>query len=245
MRYILFALLIISAFPIFAMENTIRFGPAVDIRNNHRLFNTAYRFDENEIYQLKPTGYMKWDQFMVNDKGLQYSFYKSLPFEVFVNGNLHGENYESTSIAKRRPTVFAGGGIRIYPLSIFSLWDLEGKSNGQMTQILLQAPVQKGPWIFFPTLGYTLYSENYAQYYYGVSANESSAQLPSYVLEKGQDSFFNFKLFYQALERWQIYTMTEYRSFHKDIENSPTVNNKSLYTLNLGLVYKFYSTTLD
>ena len=221
-----------------AFENTIRFGPALIFSNDNRQYNT-----EETTFKIFGTGYMRWNDFWVNDRGLVYSPYNTKTLELFINGNIHGENYESlevASISNRRPTIFAGGGLRFYPLTIFTLFDLENKSQGQLTRIQLQALHIKGPWIIFPTLAYTIYDENYSQYYFGVKPQESSLVVPSYQLNGGHDMFFNFRLFYQIFERWQIYLMAEYLNLSQDIENSPTVSNQSVKTGQLGFIYKFY-----
>ncbi len=222
------------------IEDTIQLGPAVEVKSNHRLNNSSDGYIGDAIIHAVPIGFVKLGPLMVNDKGVQLSFLNDQPFALYLNANSHGEYYKSTGMAESETSFFIGGGVRIYPLSIFILKDLEQKSRGQLTRFQLQAPLHLGEdWLFFPTVGYTYFDSAYSDYYYGVSASQATTTRLEHHPENAHEIFYNLKVFYKAFEAWEFYLMLEHKEFSSDITDSPTVNDKTLFTGTTGFMYKF------
>ena len=159
---------------------------------------------------------------------------------LYVVANLHGEKYKSTNYPTREVSLFAGGGIRLYPLSIYTMSDMETRSQGRITRAQLQAPISTDSWLIVPTIGYTYYDQKYANYYYGVESNEVLLDRTEYHPPKGSDTFYNLRVFYKLSSNLEIYTMAEYKVFSDEVTLSPTVKLTPKNKFILGLTYKLF-----
>jgi len=222
------------------MEDTFSIGPALEVTGNNRVNNSAKGYGGKFYTQWLPTGYLKWGPVMINDKGLQLSIVQNTPFALYLVGNFQGFIYSTDTIPLKDTSIFAGGGIRIYPLSIYHMQDFERESQGAMTRVQLQYPISLENFFVLPTLGYDYYDENFAEYYFGVQTSQATTSMSPYSLVKGSDVFYNLRIFYTLNESWEIYFMAERRDFSREILNSPTTTTNSMQKTVLGVTYKLF-----
>ena len=233
-------LFIITSVALNTEAKMLGLGPNLRISDNNRIGNESSSYDKATNYNMEPLALLDWGPFLITDKGLEYNFYRSTAFALYLVGNLDGYEYESTGMEKRSKSIVFGGGVRFYPLSIFHMADLEENSNGGFTRAQLQAPIQLGSWFIVPTVGVSYYNQNWSQYYFGVETGEASSSRSSYSVGTSSDEFYNIRALWDLNKKWTLYFLAEKRVFSKEITSSPTVKDTDLLEGSIGLIYMLF-----
>ena len=90
-----------------------------------------------------------------------------------------------------------------------------------------------------PMFGLTWRSQNLNNYYYGVRANEATANRSAYKSGESVDSYVGVVLDYQLAERWSMFSMFRSEWLGNEITDSPIVDQENMISVVVGLLYRF------
>lgn len=91
-----------------------------------------------------------------------------------------------------------------------------------------------------PGLGVHYYSNNYNNYYYGVSGKESSRSgLKAYNASDSWSPYIELKASYNFTGNWSIYSSGSYEKISKTVDKSPMVDKSWSGALSAGFTYHF------
>ena len=91
-----------------------------------------------------------------------------------------------------------------------------------------------------PGIGVQYSSENYNDYYYGVSKAESRRSgLNSYSADDGWDPYLELTASYNFLGDWNVYGTGRYTRLSDEVKESPMVDKSWSGIFSVGVTYKF------
>ncbi len=94
-------------------------------------------------------------------------------------------------------------------------------------------------WFYEPSAGVSWKSQKLNNYYWGVTADESSLVFPVYEAGSGMNYFTRFKMSYQLTRKWSSLFVVEYERLNHEAAQSPLVDEKSVYGAFAGLKYNY------
>lgn len=146
----------------------------------------------------------------------------------------------------RREGILAGGRLLLArPIGVFSAelaGDVSGHSRGLVGQLRLAKPFDLEPWTLTPAVGLYWASENYNDYYYGISGKESRASgLPAYQAGADFSPFAAFKvdLALDERKRFNLFGQVETVFLPSAVKDSPMVGRSTTTSLTTGLIFGF------
>lgn len=238
-----FILLFIISLEIFGAKSRYSLGIGVTHSNNY-IGNETSRVFTNGKYgaSIFPAISLKMGKLTFNGLGAKYDFLgRKSPVDVSFNMRYFGPSYKNLTISKRSPSFFAGPSLRLLFLNIRYNTDLSSKSNGAVLDSFIMYPlVLKKSWILLPKIGLEHFSENFINYYYGVSSNEAVI-FPQYSANK---SFSLTRLYsignvIKLNESLTLRLILTYRKLSEQIANSPIVNGDDQFSTVSMLLYNF------
>ena len=150
---------------------------------------------------------------------------------------------EQIEIPKRNLAV--DGGLEIGYADVWGdlqlqiLTDLSFTHKGAEVWASYAYPWQHGNWKIVPSVGISWKSHNLLNYYYGVRNSEVRLNRPAYTARSGFNGFVKLSLAYHFNEHWGIVGVAEYEALSRSIRRSPIVDQNSIETLFIGLMYNF------
>lgn len=140
------------------------------------------------------------------------------------------------------------GGIRVIYNTGYKAINLTGEArggaNGGSVKLSAIKPYKINEKFFlFPQANITMFNSNMIQYYFGITDKEankhSDDQLTNYDPSKyGLAAGFGLNGTYNFNSRWSTFVITEIQFVSDEIANSPIVDNKTNYSMSIGLMYK-------
>jgi outer membrane protein len=120
--------------------------------------------------------------------------------------------------------------------------DTLNKHNGQEVQLSYRYNIERGAWSFSPYFTWALQSENLVNYYFGVSAQEATAERPEYTPGEAQVMGFGVNTSWQATDRILLFGNIGFGGSDSVIGNSPLVDKPSYSQAFVGGTYMFGNT---
>jgi outer membrane protein len=120
--------------------------------------------------------------------------------------------------------------------------DTLDKHNGQEVQLSYRYNIERGAWSFSPYFTWALQSENLVNYYFGVSAQEATAERPEYTPGEAQVMGFGVNTSWQATDRILLFGNIGFGGSDSVIGNSPLVDKPSYSQAFVGGTYMFGNT---
>jgi outer membrane scaffolding protein for murein synthesis (MipA/OmpV family) len=117
--------------------------------------------------------------------------------------------------------------------------DTLDKHNGQEVQLSYRYNFVRGAWSFSPFITWGLQSENLANYYFGVSEAEATAERPAYNVGEAQFFVLGVNTSWQLTDRMLLFGNIGFGGSDKAIENSPLVENPNFSQAFVGGTYMF------
>lgn len=158
-----------------------------------------------------------------------------------------GEAFEDEKFLQgmenRRDTVMAGfdGSLRAGPwrLEASAFTDVLDRHNGQEINLALARNWRGNTWALTPGAGLVWRSSAYNDYYYGVRANEATAERPAY--DPGDSVEFFARLFgrVELSGPWSLLGSVRVEHLSDDVYESPIVDRRFVTSAFLGLNYAF------
>ncbi|MES1964144.1 MipA/OmpV family protein [Psychrobacter sp. AH5] len=212
--------------------------------------NSAYDLDDNEIRVLPGVFYdnnrfyargASAGVYAINDGTNQLSAYAQLAGNSFdpddANGALQGLNERKISAAAgitylRRTPV---GGFRAQVAT-----DVLDHSGGSSARLTYLARITKDKLTVYPSIGFEYYDDEYNEYYYGVTAEESAKTgVAAYKANSSLNPYINVSANYDFNERWAGFFNQSLSYLPNEQYDSPMVDSRTEATTTLGLLYKF------
>ena len=161
-----------------------------------------------------------------------------------------GDGYESSDaeilrgMEDRDASIWVGPGITwendIVDVSAELLGDVMGNSEGQQASLDFSKTFRFGKrFSIEPSLGATWYSEDYVNYYYGVTAAEVRSDRAEFIGESTVVLNAGIRFGYNFDEHQLISLSAEINSFDQEIKDSPLVDQSSESRVALAYIYRF------
>ncbi|MFC4699722.1 MipA/OmpV family protein [Glaciecola siphonariae] len=157
------------------------------------------------------------------------------------------ESDELTGIEERDLSFLAG--VRyIYPTAFGEFsgvyqTDVSNKHNGQRGALNFErliASAANRSWAITAGLQLEHLSDNYANYYFGVSQQEAAvSEFSAYDLDAVWQGGVTVGGYYRFANNWQLVAQSRWLSLASDIKNSPIVDGSSTIDGFVGLTYQF------
>jgi outer membrane protein len=122
---------------------------------------------------------------------------------------------------------------------ISTITDTFGRHDGQEIKLGYAKPLVFNKLTISPTGGLIWQSNNLANYYYGVRANEAGPGRPRYLVGDSTNWFVGLRAEYQASERWTWIGGVTYQFLDSKIRKSPIVDDSFVVSALAGAMYKF------
>ena len=151
------------------------------------------------------------------------------------------ENSELPGIDQRQwsvelaPTI----GFRKWPVhfALKSYFELLDRHNGTSTHFTMSYPRENSQGYLVPELGLTHLSQNYADYYYGISVVESTTDRAAYEADAAVNVALKLRWGFAISEKWVLKGQLGYEFLDQEISDSFLVNKDSRWSANIGLAY--------
>ncbi|MGI9340345.1 MAG: MipA/OmpV family protein [Psychrobacter sp.] len=194
-------------------------------------------YDNNRIYARGAQA----GAYLINDGVNQLSAYAQLAGNWFdpddANGALQGLDERKISAAAgitylRRTPV---GGFRIQAAT-----DVLDRSGGNTARLTYLARITKNKLTVYPSIGFEYHDDDYNEYYYGVSDEESEkTDVAAYKSNSSLNPYINVSANYDFNERWAGFFNQSLSYLPNEQYDSPMVDSRTDATTTLGLLYKF------
>jgi outer membrane protein len=119
------------------------------------------------------------------------------------------------------------------------LTDTLDKHNGQEVQLTYRYNIVRDAWSFSPFVSWGLQSDNLANYYFGVSAQEATPERPEYSTGQAKYVYFGVNTSWQATDRILLFGNVGFGGSDSAIGNSPLVDRPSFSQAFVGGTYMF------
>ncbi len=162
---------------------------------------------------------------------------------TFIEDSQNLQNQLAIKIPKRSFAVDAGlellyaddwGDLQLQVLS-----DISFTHKGFEVWASYAYPWRHGNWKLVPSIGVNWKNSRLLDYYYGVRDKEANLVRSAYTAESGFNSFAKLSLSYRINDNWGIVGVAEYETLSRSIRRSPIVNEQSINTFFIGLIYNF------
>lgn len=211
---------------------------------------SAYDLDDDDVRVLPGVFYdnniiyargAQAGAYIVNDGTNQLAAYAQLAGSEFdpddANGALQGLDERKASAAAglsylRRTPV---GGFRIQAAT-----DVLDRSGGTTARLTYLARITKDKLTVYPSVGFEYHDDDYNQYYYGVSSEESARTgVEAYKSNSSLNPYINISANYDINERFAGFFNQSLSYLPAEQYDSPMVDSHTDATTTLGLLYKF------
>jgi outer membrane protein len=151
------------------------------------------------------------------------------------------DNDELLGLEQREWAVEAGPliGWRGAPVHVQfrSYWEVPNRHAGSTSEIEFSLPREFRRGHFVPSLRISRMSDDYADYYFGVSADEANASRPEYRAGSAINAWLGFTLGYELTPRWLLKSTVGVEFLDSAISDSPIVERDRLWGGSVGLAY--------
>ncbi len=198
-------------------------GGGVAIKNNIRKNNTA-RWSGGDVIALPiPLVQIAWGPISMGAQGLNAQIYANQTWGAFINFNRTGDKYESTGMDDRLDSWFFGGGFRFKKINVLYIRDIQGRSRGKKLTVHYAEMLPLGEKILArASVGVECYNQSYADYYFGVKANEATTDRPEYHPNHYCLPTASFLPMYRYSEKLNFISGLSFKGLTKEIRHSPT-----------------------
>ena len=194
-------------------------------------------YDNNRIYARGAQA----GAYLINDGVNQLSAYAQLAGNSFdpddANGALQG-------LDERKLSAEAGISYqRRTPIGAFRgqfATDVLDESGGNTGRLTYLAKITRNKLTVYPSIGFEYHDDDYNEYYYGVSDEESAKTgVTAYKSNSSLNPYINVSANYDFNERWAGFFNQSLSYLPNEQKESPMVNSRTDATTTLGLLYKF------
>ncbi|WP_367105335.1 MipA/OmpV family protein [uncultured Psychrobacter sp.] len=194
-------------------------------------------YDNNRIYARGAQAGV----YLINDGTNQLSAYAQLAGSEF---DPDDAEEALQGLDKRKSSAAAGlTYLRRTPIGGFRAQvaaDILDRSGGNIARLTYLARITKGNLTVYPSIGFEYHDEDYNEYYYGVSDEESAdTGVEAYSSNASLNPYINVSANYDFNENWAGFFNQSLSYLPNEQYDSPMVDSRTDSTTTLGLLYKF------
>ena len=202
------------------------------------VINSPYKQYDRDVYPVPVVTY-EGDNFWFRGLGGGYYLWNDTADKLSIMAYYdptHFKPGDSDSNAlrqldKRRSSLMAG---------LSYVHNTLDNSNGFIWDLAWLYRYTNGAVTLTPGIGVQYSSENYNDYYYGVSKAESRRSgLKSYSADDGWDPYLELTASYNFLGDWNVYGTGRYIRLSDEVKDSPMVDKSWSGIFSVGVTYKF------
>lgn len=227
-----------------ALENNIaiyelQIGFALNFHSNIRPDNlNDFEKSDPSLVPI-PAFLFRYGPIFINKDGAGSLIYHSENFTLLALGVLEGEPYQTKTLNERHQGVFLGGLLKYDPFKILYYNDFFNNKGFNIKGSIDTDILIKYDWKITPQIYIQFWNKNYVNYYFGVTANETSSRFPIYQTSSTLNYGSSME-FAHNKENWTFVEKIEFKQYGSEVYNSPTVIKKAEGKIFSSVLYKFF-----
>lgn len=185
--------------------------------------------------------------FVVRDGGLALRWITTGGWELAVAGRMqtlgfgNHESEQLLGVSQPKWTIELGPsiGFRRWPfqLHLSAFFEPTDRHDGVTGRLALSYPIKWSRGFVVPEIAATYQDSRYTEYYYAVSTEEATPTRPAYVPGDAISTKVRIAWGYELSEKWLLSGKLGLENLAGSIQDSPIVDRKQLWSINLGLAY--------
>lgn len=188
------------------------------------------------------------DWLLIRGENLGFRYVSKSDWEIGVIGRIQTLGVGSADIDAlsgldpKRWAVEAGPliGWRRWPVhfQFRSYWEMPGRHDGTTSELEFSLPreFERGGY-FVPALKFTYMSEDYSDYYFGVSQVEMTPSRPEYHPGSVVNAWVGFTVGYRLSRQWLLTSTVGLEFLDSAVSASPIVEHDRIWSASIGLAY--------
>lgn len=130
-------------------------------------------------------------------------------------------------------------GWRRWPVNLQfrSYWDIPSRHGGTSSELEFSLPFEFDRGFAVPAVKLTYMSDDYADYYFGVSAAEATPARPAYRADAASNVWAGFSMGYELAPRWLLKASLGIEYLDDSISGSPIIERDTQWSGSVGLAY--------
>ena len=215
------------------------------------VINSPYKQYDREIYPVPVVTYegdnfwfrgLGGGYYLWNDEADKLSIMAYYDPTHFKPGD--SDSHQMRQLDKRKGTLMAGlsyvHNTQYGYLRAALAGDTLDNSNGFVGDVAWLYRYTNGGLTLTPGIGVDYKSENYNDYYYGVSRNESRRSgLKQYQADDGWNPYLELTANYKFATDWSVYASGRYLRLSDEVKDSPMVDRSWAGIFSTGVTYSF------
>jgi hypothetical protein len=214
-------------------------GPAISIHTNIRKNNRNSFQKHQPAIEPIPGFFFRYGPIFFNKNGLGTLLYHKGDFSLLGMGLYEGEPYKSPGLQEREQGIFAGF-IAKYDYVELTYYNDFLKDKGYNLKFNIAPEFYHGlSWKFTPQVFMQYWDNNYVDYYFGVTPQETVSGLPAY----SATHTFNYGTMFEVMHfvnKWTYVLDVGAKFYGKEVYQSPTVINKTELRFIASVLYKVF-----
>lgn len=212
-------------------------------------YKSGLYVDRDDTFIPVPLVYYRNDDLLIYVQQASYAIYKLGILEVAAVAELRLDGYQEDDsdflkgMDDRWYSVDAGLSAEldtpIGDVVLEGISDILFQHQGQEVKLSYEVPLILEDWYIKPIVTGRWKSQNLANYYYGVRADEATALRPEYVVDDVFGYSAALAINYRIAEDWLAIFLGEYQRFADDIHDSPIVEDSGQLKGFLGVGWVF------
>jgi outer membrane protein len=187
------------------------------------------------------------DWFLIRGENIGVRYVSKSDWEFGVVGRIQtrgvstSDNDQLLGIEERRWAIETGPliGWRGWPVQVHfrHYWDITNRHDGTTSELEFSLPWDLDRGFFVPEIRFSYLSDDYSDYYFGVSEQESTPSRPEYVPGAVTNTWVGFTLGYELTPRWLLSSTVGIEFLDSAVSDSPIVDRDQLWSVRVGLAY--------
>lgn len=215
------------------------------------VLNSPYKQYDRDVYPVPVVTY-EGDNFWFRGLGGGYYLWNDQTDKLSIlayYAPMHfkpedSDNHQLRQLDKRKSTMMAGiswvHNTEYGFLRTALAGDTLDNSNGFIWDLAWLYRYTNGGLTLTPGIGVEYTSENYNDYYYGVSHNEAKRSgLHSYEADDGWNPYLELTANYKFAPDWSVYGTGRYSRLSDEVKDSPMVDKSWAGIMSVGVTYSF------
>lgn len=188
------------------------------------------------------------DWLLIRGENLGFRYVSKSDWEIGIIGRIQtlglgdADNDELSGLDPKRWAIEAGPiiGWRRWPVHVQfrSYWEMPDRHGGTTSELEFSLPreFERGGY-FVPALKFTYMSEDYSDYYFGVSQVEMTPSRPEYHPGSIVNAWAGFTVGYRLSRQWLLTSTVGLEFLDSAVTASPIVEHDRLWSASIGFAY--------
>jgi outer membrane protein len=187
------------------------------------------------------------DWLLLRDENLGFRYITDSQWEFGVVGRFQGLGAnipidgELAGVDEKDWTIEAGPliGYRAWPINLQfrTYWEMPNKHDGLTSELEFSYPINYDRGFFVPAVRLIYRDEDYTDYYFSVSEEESTPDRPVYAAGASTSVLLGFSMGYELAPKWLLKANLGVRFLDSAITESPIVDRDTVWSAGVGLAY--------